>query len=49
MSGIALPTPCTFPIAYLGGAKFGDCYITAQPADPRGLLAIAQAGVKAVM
>ena len=49
MSGTYLPTPCTFPIAYLGGARIGDCYVTGQPSDPPGVRAIAAAGVKAVM
>ena len=43
MSGTLLPTPCTFPIAYLGGARIGDCYVTGQPSDPPGVRAIAAA------
>lgn len=49
MSKQYTPTLCTIPIAYLGGFKIGDCYVTGQPADPQGLQAVAAAGVKAVM
>jgi uncharacterized protein (TIGR01244 family) len=49
MSDNYTPVPCTFPIAYLGGANIGEFYVTAQPADPQGLQAIAAAGVKAVI
>jgi uncharacterized protein (TIGR01244 family) len=49
MSNQYTPILCAIPIAYLGGFKIGDCYVTAQPADPQGLQAVAAAGVKAVM
>ena len=43
------PQLCTLPIAYLGGFKIGDYYVTGQPSDPAGIQAIAQARITFVI